>query len=237
MPVNRERGCIRHGIWTERGISAERVGRLRRILWAGCVMPIFERAYAFGSVSPARESDIPALARDMREIDVIEIRKFAGIGPVEALQISLKGAKLAYCLRELDGTPVSIIGVGWLPNPRAGVAWFLSSDKIDKIGLLFLQETRAALDDFMLGHDVISNYIYSRNEKTIKWLKWMGFEILSEITTPYSDGELFYEMARFRDATTRDLYVNRDWNRFARVSGFSYADELVDREDAPAATG
>lgn len=137
---------------------------------------MFERTYSLGSVSRALESDIPALARDMREIDVIEIRKFAGIGPEEALQMSIRGAKLAYCLREKDGNPISIIGVGWLPNPRAGIAWFLSSDKIDKIGLLFLQETRAALDDFMQGHDVISNYIYSRNEKTIKWLKWMGFE-------------------------------------------------------------
>ncbi len=197
---------------------------------------MFERTYSVGSVSRALESDIPALARDMREIDVIEIRKFAGIGPEEALRMSIRGAKLAYCLREKDGNPVSIIGVGWLPNPRAGIAWFLSSDKIDKIGLLFLQETRAALDDFMQGHDVISNYIYSRNEKTIRWLKWMGFEILSETTTPYSDGELFYEMARFRDPVIRDLYVNRDWNTYARALGFSYASELVDRDRAPADT-
>ena len=73
---------------------------------------MFERTYSLGSVSRALESDIPALARDMREIDVIEIRKFAGIGPEEALQMSIRGAKLAYCLREKDGNPISIIGVG-----------------------------------------------------------------------------------------------------------------------------
>jgi hypothetical protein len=184
---------------------------------------LIERTYPFGSVSPAVESDIPVLARDMREMDVLEIKKFGGIGPEEALRMSLQGAKLAYCLRDNNGTPVSILGISWLPNPRAGVAWFLSSHIIDKIGLLFLHDTRTSIDEFMQGHDVISNYVYSRNEKTIKWLKWLGFEILSETTTPYSDGELFYEMARFQNPTIRELYVSRDWMNYARTCGFSYA--------------
>ncbi|MCO5073622.1 MAG: hypothetical protein M9944_20695 [Rhizobiaceae bacterium] len=183
---------------------------------------MIEKSYSLGSVSAARPEDIPVLARDMREIDVIEIRKFAGIGPEEALSFSLRGAKLAYCLRDKNGTPVSIMGVGWLANPRAGMAWFLSSDAIDKIGLLFLQETRASIDTFMQGHDVISNYVYSRNEKTLKWLRWLGFEKLSETDTPHSDGELFYEMARFKDATIRDLYLNRDWSGYLKACGFSY---------------
>lgn len=156
-------------------------------------------------------------------MDVLEIKKFGGIGPEDALRISLQGAKLAYCLRDNSGTPVSILGISWLPSPRAGVAWFLSSHIIDKIGLLFLHDTRTSIDEFMQGHDVISNYVYSRNEKTIKWLKWLGFEVLSETTTPYSDGELFYEMARFQNPTIRELYVSRDWMKYARTSGFSYA--------------
>ena len=77
---------------------------------------MIERTYAFGSVSPAVESDIPVLARDMREMDVLEIKKFGGIGPEEALRISLQGAKMAYCLRDNSGTPVSIL---WRPPPRS----------------------------------------------------------------------------------------------------------------------
>lgn len=81
--------------------------------------------------------------------------------------------------------------------------------------------------DFMQGHDVISNYVYSGNETSVKWLKWLGFEILSETTTPHSGGDLFYEMAKFKDRNVRDLYVERDWQRFARSQRFVYGNAML----------
>lgn len=163
------------------------------------------------------ESDLELLSTSLREIDVLEMRKLAGVEPLFALRKTFENSKFALCIRDRAGNPVAIMGIGWLPNPRAGIAWFLSTDVIDKVGLLFLQEARANLDDWMRGHDVISNFVYAKNETTVKWLKWLGFEILSERTTPHSDGDVFYEMAKFRSPVIRDLYRNRDWSTFVRA--------------------
>ena len=99
----------------------------------------------------------------------------------------------------------------------------LSSNEIEKVGLVFLEVGRNSLDNLMQGHDVISNYVHEKNTVSLRWLEWLGFEKLSETTTPYSGGELFFEMARFANPATRALYVDRDWISYAETNGFIYS--------------
>lgn len=193
---------------------------------------MLQRTYSIGSLGPARSRDVDRLAPRLRASDLVELERLDGSDPHEVLTRSLANAKFALTIRDRDGHAVSMLGVGWLANPRAGVAWFLSSDALDRFALVFLQEVRDNIDALMAGHDVISNYIHAPNVKTIRWLRWLGFEVLSERTSPHS-GDTFLEMARFASPAIRDLYVERDWSAFvSTLPDGSAADMAAARRSA-----
>lgn len=175
---------------------------------------MIRRTFAIGSVGPAEAADADALAPILREADVREIAALDGRDPGEALRYSIDNAKFALALRDPSGAPVSLLGVGWIrTNPRAGHAWFVSSDRLDAFALVFLERVRASFDAMVAGHDVVSNWVHEPNAVTLRWLRWLGFERLSRHVAP-SSGEAFLEMARFASPAVRDLYVERDWNRY-----------------------
>lgn len=184
---------------------------------------VLYREFSFGSVTDARDDDVPLLAPKLRAEDVEEIAKFSGLDAEAALSASLANSKIALALRDKAGAPVTLLGIGWAAFPRAGLAWMLSSREIEKVGLVFLEIGRNSLGNLMQGHDVISNYVHEKNTVSLRWLRWLGFEKLSETTTPHSDGDKFFEMARFADPATRALYLDRDWTGYAKASGIAYA--------------
>ena len=205
---------------------------------------MISRTFAIGSLGPATAADAQMLAPNLRESDLVELAAGDGREPLVALTQSIEQAKFALALRDGRGRTVSLLGVNWIAaNPRAGSIWFVSDQRLDSFGLVFLEHVRLAFDDLVAGHDVVSNWIHEPNTKTVRWLKWMGFEVLSRHRSERS-GEWFLEMARFASPVVRDLYVHRDWNAYhatlpARealdAQGYAFADTAeVGDEDADA---
>lgn len=185
---------------------------------------MIERRYAIGSLGPARAEDATSLAPRLRPSDLLELDRLDGRDAETALADSLANAKFALALCDRGGTPVSLFGVGWVENPRAGRAWFVSAPALDAFALLFLQEVRLNIDHLLAGHDVVSNWVHEPNTKTVRWLEWLGFETLSRRQSPRS-GDTFLEMARFADPAVRALYVGRDWAGFhAELTGSGTAE-------------
>jgi hypothetical protein len=60
---------------------------------------------------------------------------------------------------------------------RNGAVWMLGSDKIDEFPITFLRHNKEYIQDMAEGYDLLVNYVDSRNKKSIRWLKWLGFEI------------------------------------------------------------
>ena len=171
------------------------------------------RTYAIGSVGPATPGDVDHLVPRLRASDLREIERLDGRDPHEMLSFSLANAKVALAIRDREGQAVSLLGIGWMANPRAGRAWFVSSDALDRFALLFLQEARDGIDALTAGHDVVSNWVHAPNGKTLRWLAWLGFEEVSRRQSP-SSGDTYLEMARFASPSVRALYVERDWAAF-----------------------
>ena len=202
---------------------------------------MIRRDFTIGSLGPATADDAVMLAPRLRQSDLVELAAYDGREPLVALTKSLENAKFALALRDLRGQTVSLLGVNWIwANPRAGSIWFVSDDRLDEFGLVFLEHVRLAFDDLVAGHDVVSNWIHEPNTKTVRWLRWLGFEVLSRHRSERS-GEWFLEMARFASPAVRDLYVERDWNAYhatlpARDAlgalGFAFSDDEAGRQGA-----
>lgn len=168
------------------------------------------------------QRDVDLLAPHIRFSDREELSKAANFSIEEGLQHSLDNAKISLSIRDNNDMPIAMLGLGWVENPREGLAWLLAQDKIEDFGLLFLEATRDGIATFMQGHDVIFNYVYEGNTQSIKWLEWLGFERTGEVEAPNSAGENFIKLSRFSDEETKNLYLKRDWTAYAKACSFGY---------------
>ena len=113
----------------------------------------------------------------MREEDVIEINLAGGHTPHEALLIGYENSEMC-CTVLVDDVPALIFGTKYksIISDEAYV-WMLATDLIDKIHYRFLIRCRSVVNAMMKGKRAICNYVWSGNQVSIKWLKWLGFNI------------------------------------------------------------
>ena len=60
-------------------------------------------------------------------------------------------------------------------NHKIGTIWFLSSQELDKNYLYFLKRNKKWLYYLEEHYTYLSNYITVEHTKSIKWLKWQGY--------------------------------------------------------------
>lgn len=137
-------------------------------------------------IIPATMAHAEYISPRIREADRNEIWASHMAYPLEALRIGLKYSTYAFT-GLADGEPVLIWGVA--PASllgRHGSPWMLASAKIDDpaITIRFLRESREQIVDFFQDYDILTNYVDARNKRSIRWLRFMGFQI-SEKPEPY----------------------------------------------------
>lgn len=130
----------------------------------------------------------------MRQEDKDEIWHLARALPLECLQDALKHCAYNRTVL-LDGRVVCIFGVGGQKG-GTGTPWMLASPLLKDIGKPFLKESKAFLDEMSQEYSLLYNVAWSKNEVHIKWLRWLGFEILPAVPMG-PDGELYHEF--FKD--------------------------------------
>jgi hypothetical protein len=77
--------------------------------------------------------------------------------------------------------PVAMFGV--LPtkiNPKYGSIWFLSSEMSPQQWAYFTKRSKKWLEYLVSDFECVFNLIPKHNKRTIKWLKWLGFEFKQE---------------------------------------------------------
>ena len=159
-------------------------------------------------VVPAVAAHVEALAPRLREADRREIRAAFG-RPAEAiLEAGFRNAKR--CWTVLAGArPIAMFGVGRRPHPRIGTAWLLASVEFERYGRQLRREGPYWVDALMIGHDVLTNFVPAENRVAVRWLSWLGFELLVLHRGAGTGGEDFWEFAAFRPGT-RDRYLARE---------------------------
>jgi len=137
------------------------------------------------TVRPSTPEDCLALAPRLRKEDIAEIKAVNGNDPLPELQQALRVSDECWTL-EVEGVPAAMFGVAPLADyPGVGAIWLLASDDILKVRWFFLKKTRPWVQHFFSKYSTLTNWVDSRNEVHIKWLKFAGFEFTTQ-ETPFS---------------------------------------------------
>lgn len=151
---------------------------------------------------PSTPEDCLSLAPRLRKEDVAEIKAVNGNDPLPELQQALRVSDECWTIEHRDeqsseGLVIGMFGVAPLEGaPGVGAIWLLASDDLPKIRWSFLKRTRPWIEHFLSKYPILTNWVDSRNEVHIKWLKWAGFQFTS-VTEQFS-GEPFHQFVKQR---------------------------------------
>lgn len=125
----------------------------------------------------ATDDDAISLAPRLRAADIIEIDQASGRTPENALRRSVEVTDVPVAVT-LDGQVELIFGVHTTSlMSRAGAPWLLGSDEVDNHPRRFLRASKEFVDVWRKDYTLLHNYVYHGHERSILWLKWLGFTL------------------------------------------------------------
>lgn len=123
------------------------------------------------------------VAADMRLSDRREIYYLATLRPLPAIRATVAMSDHATTAL-IDGEPVLIWGMArrtFLSD--VGVPWLLGTPKADLHQYRFGRRSRDFFRDMASHYPIMENYALAENGRTLRWLKWLGFDM--EEAKPY----------------------------------------------------
>lgn len=143
-------------------------------------------------IRDVEEGDIAVLVRNMRDHDIQEVNAATHMGIRNAVKTSVdlsSYSKTGLVNDELvcmwGVCPISLLS-------GSGSPWMLGTDLIKKKQRIFLRRSKPWLDDIRKDYRYLENFVDARNTLSIKWLKWLGFEM--DEAEPYGiHGEPFHK--------------------------------------------
>ena len=145
--------------------------------------------------------DADYIGNNLRRADLMELRALEGkdIAPSEVLKKGINDS-LDPKTGLFNGRPALIAGV--VPDSddeTIGYIWMMGTNDIFDHKITFLRESRPWLDRLMKPFRAVSNCVDKRNTLHVKWLKWMGFCFINEVTNKGPEGVSFYEFIKLSD--------------------------------------
>jgi hypothetical protein len=137
----------------------------------------------------ARPEDAELLVANMRDDDRKEIEAL-GMSPLGSMEHSIKHSHFAKTV-VVEGEIAIIFGAVFT-SVLTGKAmpWFCTSKVVDKHLMWFARYTKRYLPLYFSRYECLENIVDARYNKSINWLKWLGFKVDPPIQVePY--GEMF----------------------------------------------
>ena len=156
-------------------------------------------------VIPAVASHVERLGPRLCGADRREVKAAFGRPARAILAAGFRNARRCWTVVAGD-RPVAMFGVGRRREPRIGTVWLLASDDFEPFRGQLRREGPYWVEVLMSGHDVLANFVLAENHVAIRWLTWLGFELLVLHRGVGRGGEDFWEFAAFR-AGTRSRYL------------------------------
>lgn len=121
--------------------------------------------------------DMREIARTMRPEDRREVVGVVGDNIEREAVFCLQSSDCAYICKH-DGKPLSAFGVVRTnPFAKIGIIWMLSTVETAQHKVFVGKKTREGIRAFLSDWDYLYNYIDAGNDKTIRWLRWLGARI------------------------------------------------------------
>ena len=122
------------------------------------------------------KDDCVILAQFMRKSDIEEAWAYSHSKPIEAIVNSVKGSRWAFTVR-VDGESVCICGICDGSMEGIGVPWLLATDLFENYPRYIMKLGKDFIRQYLTAYVSLVNYVKADNEKTIRWLKWLGFTV------------------------------------------------------------
>lgn len=116
------------------------------------------------------------IATDPRVSDVEEVLAARGYSILRAMYDGLRLSDRSYTVLA-DGVPLCMIGIAPKSQVyRVGVPWMLSSNKLVHHERAILRYSKDFFYPMAMHYAELENYVDARNEASIRWLRWLGFD-------------------------------------------------------------
>lgn len=128
-------------------------------------------------VMPATLAHAREAAENLRQADRDELWAASRSTPWNALRNGVTASTRAWA-GLVDDEVACLFGVA--PQSLAsgtGMAWMLATPLIEEHQVLFLRRCRPVVAEMGRGYAYLHNHVDARNEKAIRWLRWLGFTI------------------------------------------------------------
>jgi hypothetical protein len=136
------------------------------------------------ALTGSRQIEIVPAAR--AHADAIELRP-GDARELAALGIADVPAKLSEGIERsiwsqaylIDGEVAALVGLAAasLLGSSEGIPWLITGKPVDRHKKLFLRETRAGVERMKAAYPVLRNIVHAEYHQTIRWLRWLGFEV------------------------------------------------------------
>jgi hypothetical protein len=122
-------------------------------------------------------SDIDFLVENIREDDKIEVAAAGGQGIRECI-VEIPDLDKNAWVWEYEGKVMCIFGVNpVVGTDHFGMIWMLSTKFFDDYFMIFAMACKPVVDEMVRPFKYVFNYVYVENKKSIKWLRWLGFNL------------------------------------------------------------
>jgi len=124
-----------------------------------------------------RPEDGEYIAANIREADRREIYYLAALKPLRAIQTTAAVSVISWTAT-VEERPILAFGVCRRSTMSdIGMPWALGTDEADTHVMRYAKASRQFFDGISQAFPVLENYALAENAKTIRWLKWLGFDM------------------------------------------------------------
>ncbi len=140
---------------------------------------------------------IEDLIRHLRASDIDEYAQTGLEETVpEAVYRSVRESEECYCLLDKNERVIAIFGVSEPLLVGGRLVWALGTDLVERNKKSFTKATKRALRQWVREYGLLWNTVAVSNQKTVKWLEWLGVEFGNETTI---NGNRFLPFCIYKD--------------------------------------
>ncbi len=143
---------------------------------------------------------LPACEMELRDSDKAELQAATGLDWREALRKSIDYSWLTWVVIH-QGKVEAVFGLGEWQSPsqvRIGIPWFLATDKFREFAYPFVRQSRRVIREMLQSATVLLNYVDSRHEEAIRWLRWLGFTVNTATGYQLADPHVMFYQFHYR---------------------------------------
>lgn len=143
----------------------------------------------------AHANHLPALAKNLRASDRLELSAAMGEDLLSALEISYERSVACWCI-EVEENPIVIWGVAPMASllGTIGMPWMVGTNAMVGWERFISKKSRYYIDLMHYLFPLLINYVHGENALALRFLRWCGFVIDPR---PMRVGtEIFYEARR-----------------------------------------